>query len=74
MAEPVARDRLVFVGDVHLERDDPELLEDCLRDLRDLLGAGRLSRLTLMFADGIEATVVASHRWRLWRRQSALLD
>lgn len=56
------------------EEDDPDLLLRCLCDLRDLLQAGRLNHLTLMFRDGIEASVTAGQRWRFWRRQSGLLD
>jgi hypothetical protein len=56
------------------DEDDPDVLDRCLSDLRDLLRAGRLSRLTLMFRDGIEASVEARHRWRFWRRRSELLD
>ncbi|MDJ0905906.1 MAG: hypothetical protein QNI96_07795 [Woeseiaceae bacterium] len=56
------------------EHDDPSILERCLGDLRELLEKGRLSRLTLMFRDGIEASVEPGHRWRLWRRSSGLLD
>ena len=56
------------------ECDDPGRLADYLRDLRGLLHAGRLSRLTLMFRDGIEASLTAAHRWRLWRRVPPLLD
>lgn len=56
------------------EHDDAALLEQLLRDLREQLHTGRLSRLTLMFRDGIEATVLPSHRLRWWRRRSPLLD
>jgi hypothetical protein len=56
------------------EQDDPAVLERCLGDLREQLRSGRLSRLTLMFRDGIEATVEPGHRRRLWRRQSELLE
>jgi hypothetical protein len=56
------------------DRDNPELLGNCLAELRELLRSGRLSRLTLMFRDGIEAVVRASHRRRVWRRSSELLD
>ncbi len=55
-------------------KDDPESLDSCLRELRGLLNSGRLSRLTLMFRDGIEATVETSHRLRVWRRASSFLD
>ena len=54
--------------------DDPELLERCLLELRDALNTGRLSRLTLVFRDGIGAVVERSHAWRVWRRSAVLLD
>jgi hypothetical protein len=56
------------------EHDDPGLLERVLSELREQLKSGRLSRLTLMFRDGIEATVRRGHRRRWWRRGSPLLD
>jgi hypothetical protein len=56
------------------EHDDPVLLEQLLGELRDLLNSGRLTRLTLMFRDGIEATVLPGHRRRWWRRRSPILD
>jgi hypothetical protein len=56
------------------EQDDPALLERCLHDLRDLQRSGLLSRLTLMFRDGIEATVLPQHRWRVWRRRTPILE
>jgi hypothetical protein len=56
------------------EKDDPEILERCLLELRDLLRSERVSRLTLMFRDGVAASVERSHRFRLWRRGTSLLD
>jgi hypothetical protein len=56
------------------EQDNQELLTRCLKDLRSLLAEGRLSSLTLMFGDGIEATVLPGHRRRVWRRHCPLLD
>lgn len=56
------------------EDDDAEVLHVCLAELREALHSGRLSRLHLVFRDGIEATVEAVHRWRLWRRDSGLLE
>jgi hypothetical protein len=52
--------------------DDPELLEYCLHALRQALRSGRLSRLTLLFRDGVRAVVERRHEWRLWRRASEL--
>ncbi len=62
-----------FVAVVPVD-DDADVLERCLSDLRDLLRAGRVSSLTLMFRDGIEARVEPGHRRRFWRRHSELLD
>jgi len=56
------------------EQDDAEVLDRCLHELRDLIRSRRVSRLTLMFRDGIVADVERSHRWRMWRRGSPLLD
>lgn len=53
--------------------DDPESLEHCLYCLRAALQTGRLSRLQLIFRDGVEADVQRKHKWRLWRRKSELL-
>jgi hypothetical protein len=54
--------------------DDPELLDHCLQELREALQSGRLSRLTLMFRDGVRAVVEREHNLRIWRHQSELLD
>ncbi len=54
--------------------DDIELLESCLHELRSALQSGRLSQLTLMFGDGIRATVRQNDNYRFWRRDSALLS
>lgn len=56
------------------EKDDPDVLERCLHELRELLQSQRVSRLTLMFRDGVIADVENSHRFRMWRRGSSLLD
>jgi hypothetical protein len=55
-----------FVAAVPDEANDA-LLEQCLDELRSLLRSRRLSRLTLLFRDGFEATVLPAHRWRFWR-------
>jgi hypothetical protein len=56
------------------ELDHPQLLEQYLADLRFLLDSRRVSRLALMFRDGIEARILPGHRWRFWRRHAPLLD
>ena len=55
------------------EDDDTDLLEQCLLDLRDALKSGRLSRLRLLFRDGVTADVQRWHSMRIWRRGSKLL-
>jgi len=53
--------------------DDPELLEQCLHELHEALHSGRLSCLTLLFRDGVEAVVRRQHARRFWRYKSELL-
>lgn len=45
-----------------------------LADLRELLREKEVSRLTLLFRDGLRADVQRSHAMRFWRRNSPLLD
>ncbi len=54
--------------------DDPVLLRDCLRQLRSALRAKRISRLTILFRDGLRADVERLHGLRFWRRDFSLLD
>jgi len=54
--------------------DEPKFLEKCLQELREALHSGRLSQLTLIFRDGVQAVVERKHSWRLWRHKSAPLD
>ncbi|MDX1508058.1 MAG: hypothetical protein R3358_07245 [Woeseiaceae bacterium] len=54
--------------------DDVDLLEACLFELADVLAAKRVSKLVLLFRDGIRAEVHRSHAMRVWRRQHALLE
>lgn len=45
----------------------------CLRELRELMRAGRLKRLVLLFRDGLSARFGRFDAFRLWRRMSPLL-
>ena len=63
-----------FVAETPEFDDRPELLENCLQELREALRCGRLSRLTLLFRDGLRAQVRRSHALRVWRRSSRLLE
>jgi hypothetical protein len=45
-----------------------------LEELRGLLRSGRVSRLILLFRDGLRADVRRSQTLRFWRRDSELLD
>ncbi|MEJ2256974.1 MAG: hypothetical protein P8X98_08175 [Woeseiaceae bacterium] len=45
-----------------------------LDELRDLLRSGRLTRLVLLFRDGLRADVRRSQTLRFWRRDTELLD
>lgn len=62
-----------FVAETPEFDDDPALLESCLLELRAALRSGRLSRLILLFRDGVRADVRRSHELRFWRRKSGLL-
>ena len=62
-----------FVAVVPDAREDDRSLESCLHELRDAMRSRRLRHLTLIFADGMRATVRPTDRFRFWRRQSALL-
>jgi hypothetical protein len=63
-----------FVAETPEFDDRPELLQSCLRELREALHCGRLGSLTLLFRDGLRAHVRRSHALRLWRRSSRLLE
>ncbi len=63
-------------GFVAVTREDSnsKLLEACLHEAREALRSGRLSRLTLIFRDGIRADVHRAHALRVWRQKSAILN
>ena len=50
-----------------------ETLCDYLHQLRELLRARRVSRLVLLFRDGVRAEVRRSHTLKFWRRDNGLL-
>jgi hypothetical protein len=52
----------------------PERLHQYLQDLRELLRSDRVSRLILLFRDGLRADVRRSDTLKFWRRDSELLD
>ena len=56
------------------EESNSELLEACLHEARAALRSGRLSRLTLIFRDGVRAHVRRAHALRVWRRASAVFN
>jgi hypothetical protein len=51
-----------------------ETLRAYLLELRQLLRSNRVSRLILLFRDGLRADVRRSHTFRFWRRNNELLD
>jgi hypothetical protein len=53
---------------------DDELLESCLYELRIALQARKVSRLRLIFRDGVYADVRRSQSVRIWRRGNSLID
>lgn len=63
-----------FVAETPEFEDGVELLEESLTALRKALRCKRLSRLILLFRDGLRADLQRSHAVRIWRRDSALLQ
>jgi hypothetical protein len=63
-----------FVAETPAFADSPELLGNCLAELREALNSGRLSSLTLLFRGGLRAHVRRTHALRVWRRAYSLLD
>jgi len=63
-----------FVAEIPEFGGTPALLDSCLEELREALGSGRLSSVTLLFRDGLRAHVQRSHSIRIWRRSYRLLD
>ena len=53
--------------------EDGDFLAAYLLELREMLKSGQLSRLVLLFRDGLTAEVGRFDAFRLWRRSSALL-
>jgi hypothetical protein len=51
-----------------------ETMEGYLRELRELLRSNTVSRLILLFRDGLRADVRRSQTLKFWRRDNALLD
>jgi len=51
-----------------------ETMEGFLLELRELLRSNRVSRLILLFRDGLRADVRRSQTLKFWRRDNALLD
>ncbi len=63
-----------FVATVQQTDDEPDLLESCLNELRAALDSGRLSRLILLFHDGLRVELIKSHALRMWRRSHPFLE
>ena len=63
-----------FVATVQQSDEQPDLMERCLDELRSALESGRLSRLTLLFHDGLRVDVTRRHAMRVWRRTHPFLE
>ena len=63
-----------FVAVTPESDNDPDRLRDYLVELRGLLRSRRISRLILLFRDGLRAKVHRSQTIKFWRRDSKLLD
>jgi hypothetical protein len=63
-----------FVAVVPESPNDVENLQGCLSELRAALRAGALSRLTLIFRDGVKVDVLDKDKYCFWRGNAPLLD
>ena len=63
-----------FVAVVPASGDDDDLLASCLHELYAALNARRISKLTLLFRDGVCARIRRSQALRVWRRGNPLID
>lgn len=63
-----------FVAETPEFDDDPDLLESCLHELQSALTSGRLSKVTILFRDGIRADIRRLDALRFWRRSSGLIS
>lgn len=63
-----------FVATLPEFDEEVEMLQSCLRELKDALRSNRLSSLILLSRDGLRAEVRRSHAMRLWRRRNPLLE
>ncbi len=63
-----------FVAVIPELDEDESVLESCLYELRLALNSRRLSKLILMFRDGVYADVRRSQRVRIWRRGNTMID
>ncbi len=63
-----------FVAVVPELDEDEDVLDSCLYELRRALSSRRLSKLILMFRDGVYADVRRSQAVRIWRRGNAMID
>ena len=63
-----------FVAVTPEDDQRPETLGRYLEELRGLLRVRRVSRLVLLFRDGLRAEVRRSQTLKFWRRDSELLD
>ncbi len=63
-----------FVAVTPESDDDDAVLESCLRALRIALNKRRVSKLTLLFRDGVCARVRRSQTLRFWRRRNSIID
>ena len=63
-----------FVAETPEFDNDSGLLETCLHELREALQSSRLSAVTILFRDGMQARIRRSDGMRFWRRGSELID
>jgi hypothetical protein len=69
----IAPDGFVAVAPDGIDSTHPEVMAECMEDLRVMLKRGDVRRLTLLFRDGLKIVLERKDAFRFWRKVSPVL-
>jgi hypothetical protein len=69
----IAPDGFVAIAPDAMDSLQPEVMADCLENLRHIVKRGDLRKLTLLFHDGLKIEIGKTDAFRFWRTVSPLL-
>jgi hypothetical protein len=69
----IAPDGFVAVAPDGIDSTQPEVMAECMEDLRVMLKRGDVRRLTLLFRDGLKIVLERKDAFRFWRKVSPVL-